>query len=151
MPGPPPKDPAIRRRRNKTTTRATLGKAQPARKRALPRKRPAWHAETRRTWDDWWASSQAREWTQVHVSGLLRLIYLVEDFYRATTPKERKEAAAEIRLQGTEYGLTPLAERRLQWERLHEESEQSKKPATPAAPPAPPPAGDPRLTLVRSS
>jgi len=145
MPGPPPKDPALKVRRNKTSTRATLGKSTPARKRALPRKRPTWHPETRREWETWWSSPLAREWTDVHAAGLMRLIYLVEDYWRAETATARKVVAAEIRLQGAEYGLTPMGERRLQWERIHEEDEQSKKPAVS---PARPSSGDPRLRLV---
>lgn len=147
--GPAPKDPALRVRRNKVTTKATLGRAAPAKKRALPRRKPTWHAETRRTWDEWWSSPQAKEWTQIHVSGLMRLIVLVEYFWRAATLAEAKVAAAEIRLQGAEFGLTPLAERRLQWERIHNEDEAAK--AKPAAPPAPAPSGDPRLRVVRDS
>jgi hypothetical protein len=147
MPGPPPKDPALRVRRNKVTTKATLPKAPRARRPALPRKRPAWHPLTKREWNSWWSSGA--EYSEVHASGLLRLIYLVEDFNRATSAKERKEAAAEIRLQGAEFGLSPLAERRLQWERIHAEDEAAKK--AKAAPPAPPPSGDPRLRLVKPS
>jgi hypothetical protein len=147
MPGPPPKDPALRVRRNKATTKTTLARAPRAKKRALPRRTPAWHAETRRTWNDWWVSPQAKEWTQIHVSGLFRLIVLIDDFWRASSAKERKEAAAEIRLQATEFGLSPMAERRLQWERIHGEDDQAKK--AKAAPPPPPPSGDPRLRLVR--
>jgi hypothetical protein len=149
MPGPPPKDPAIRQRRNKTTTRATLRKAPAARKRLLPRRSPygrAWHAATRRTWNDWWSDPLAAEWTEVHVSRLLLIIAIHEDFNRSTSAKERKEAAAEIRLQEREFGLSPWAERSLQLERLHEEAEQSKKKAEPPARPQP---GDPRLSLVR--
>jgi hypothetical protein len=119
----------------------------PAKKRALPSRKPAWHPETRRTWDEWWASPEAAEWTQVHVSGLLRIIVLVEDFWRADGSKERKELAGEIRLQGAEFGLSPLAKRRLQWERIHEEDEAAK--TAKAAPPPPPPSGDPRLRLVK--
>jgi hypothetical protein len=147
MPGPPPKDPAIRQRRNKTTTRASLPRAPLARKPPLPAKRPAWHALTKREWASWW--SAGNEYTEVHAAGLIRVLYLVEDFYRATTAKERKEAAAEIRLQGAEFGLSPLAERRLQWERIHAEDEASKK--KPAEPPARPPSGDPRLTILRGA
>ncbi|HEV8545016.1 MAG TPA: hypothetical protein VGQ64_01875 [Candidatus Limnocylindrales bacterium] len=152
MPGPPPKDPAIRQRRNKTTTRAILRKAPAARKRSLPARSPygkAWHPATRRTWNDWWADPLAAEWTEVHVSRLLLTIALHEDFNRATSAKERKEAAAEIRLQEREFGLTPWAERSLQLERIHAEDEQSKKAA--AAPPVRPPSGDPRLTIVRGA
>lgn len=147
MPGPPPKDPALRVRRNKVTTKATIARAPRAKKRALPRRTPAWHAETRRTWAAWWASPQAAEWTEVHVPRLFMIIVLHEDYWRATTAKERKETLAEIRLQETEFGLTPLSERRLQWERIHEEDEQAKKAKT--APPPAPPSGDPRLRLVK--
>lgn len=146
MPGPIPKNPATRVRRNKVTTNAKLSRAPRAKKRGLPRRTPAWHPETRRTWDEWWSSPQAAEWTQIHASGLFRLIVLVDDFWRATTAKERKDLAGELRLQGTEFGLSPMAERRLQWERIHEEDQAAKD--AKVAPPAPPPSGDPRLRLV---
>jgi hypothetical protein len=151
MPGPPPKDPALRVRRNKVATRASIGRAAPAKKRTLPPRKPAWHAEARRTWDDWWRSPEAAEWTQVHVSGLLRVIVLVDDFWRATTSGERKAIAAEIRLQGAEFGLSPLAKRRLQWERIHQEDEETAAAKPRVAPPAPPPSGDPRLRLVKQT
>lgn len=135
MPGPPPKDPALRVRRNRTSTRTTLPAAPNARKRPLPKRIPNWHAETRRTWDEWWASPQASEWTEVHQTGLMRLILLVEDFWVATDAKSRREASTEIRLQGALFGLTPIDERRLQWERARgEEAERKRRaPARPKA------------------
>lgn len=147
--GPPPKDPALRVRRNKVTTKAILGRAPAAKKPALPTRRPTWAAATRATWNRWWASPQAREWTEVHVSRLLILIALHEDFNRAANARERRDAAAEIRQHEREFGLTPLAERTLQWERIHEEDAQAKKAV--AAPPPPPPSGDPRLRLVKGA
>jgi hypothetical protein len=147
MPGPPPKDPALRVRRNKATTKTTLARAPRAKKRALPRRTPAWHAETRRTWAAWWASPQAAEWTSVHVPRLYIIIRLHEDFNRAANWTDRKVLAAEIRLQEVDFGLTPLSQTKLQWSERHEEDDQAKK--AKAAPPPPPPSGDPRLRLVR--
>ena len=147
MPGPPPKDPALRVRRNKVATRAKIPAGMRARKRPLPRRTPAWHPATRREWNVWWASPQASQWTDIHAAGLFRLIVLVDDFWRAATLRDRKEAMTEIRLWGTEFGLTLMAERKLQLERIHEEDDLARK--AKAVPPPPPPSGDPRLRLVK--
>lgn len=150
MPGPPPKDPALLVRRNKVVTRATLPSAPAARKRPLSTRTPGrarWLPETRREWDAWWASPQASQWTQIHATGLFRLIIIVNDFWSASTAKERKEIQGEIRLWGVEFGLTLKAERTLQLGRIHEADEGARRER--AAPPAPPPSGDPRLRLVK--
>ena len=112
MPGPLPKDPQLRQRRNKATTRTTLEATAPQRGRAprLPRTRE-WREETRRWWRDVWHSPMAAEYLDADVHGLYRLAVLVDEFWAEPTPK----LAGEIRLQQQAFGLTPLDRRRLEW------------------------------------
>ena len=114
MKGPPPKPGSTRQRRNRSATQATLSLAQPDRARA-PQLRPRdrlWHPMTREWWSDVWHSPMAAEFLQADIHGLYRLAVLVDAFWTQPT----KELAAEIRLQQTAYGLTPIDRRRLQWE-----------------------------------
>lgn len=113
MPGPPPKNPATRQRRNRTTTAAKLP-AGPSRIRApkLPDREGGWHELVTAAWRDWWASPMAREWVKADVVGLFVLAELLQQFYETGDAK----LAAEIRQQRQAYGLTPLDRRRLQWE-----------------------------------
>lgn len=114
MAGPPPKDPALRQRRNRTTTSATLpAEEEPARAGPpqLPRSRK-WNRLTRSWWRDVWRSPMAGEYLESDVHGLYLLAELVDQFWTAPT----KELAAEIRLQRQCYGLSPIDRRRLQWE-----------------------------------
>jgi hypothetical protein len=99
-----------------------------------------WHPQTRATWAEYWASPMATEWIEADVPKLIRLIVLVEDFWRAYTARDRKDLEGEIRLQETCFGLDPVARRRLEWEL--EKPEEEEKPPSPG-----PPVVDPRLTL----
>lgn len=112
MPGPLPKDPRIRQRTNKASTRTTLEATAPQRGRApqLPRGRD-WRTETRRWWRSVWHSPMAAEYLDADVHGLFRLAVLVDEFWTEPTPK----LAGEIRLQQQAFGLTPLDRRRLEW------------------------------------
>lgn len=67
-------------------------------------------------WRDLWASPMAPEYDESDRHGLYKLAMLQDDFWTAETPKERKEASAEIRLQEQRFGLSPIDRRRLQWE-----------------------------------
>lgn len=119
MPGPVPKPPALRQRRNRVATAATLA-AEPRRKRApsLPRVRDAdgrervWHPLTRVWWRAVWRSPMAAEYLEADIQALLRLAVLVDMFWCQPS----RELAAEIRLEQTCFGLTPIDRRRLQWE-----------------------------------
>lgn len=121
MSGPAPKPEALRRRRNKASTRAELDlspkrgrkvKPLPPLRELLPNAKHAdWHPMTRAWWADVWKSPMASQFTEADAQGLYRLAVLVDKFWRS--PK--KDLAGEIRLQQAEYGLTPLARRRLQW------------------------------------
>lgn len=116
MPGPPPKPAAQRRRTNKTSTAALLKAPDTPQVPALPGK--GWSPQTQAWWQDLWSSPMAPEFTRSDVHGLVVLAELVEMFWSADPEKQmtKVELAKEIRLQRAEYGLTPLARRRLQWE-----------------------------------
>jgi len=87
-------------------------------------------------WHDVWHSPMAAEFLQADIHGLYRLAVLVDSFWLQPT----KELAAEIRLQQTAYGLTPIDRRRLQWE--VERVEKGRRP-----PAERPPSGDARSYL----
>ena len=67
----------------------------------------------------------AGEYLPTDVDGLARLAILVDNYYN--NPK--KELLAEIRLQESRFGLSPVDRSRLQWEVLKgEEAERKRKP-----------------------
>lgn len=121
MPGPPPKNPAIRQRRNQTPSRAMLPpEAEPRTDApALPLARE-WHVMTQVWWRDVWASPMATEYTRADEHALFRLAVLIDMFW--TEPS--RDLAAEIRLQQQAFGLTPLDRNRLAW--TIEQTEQAK-------------------------
>lgn len=111
---PLPKDPAIRQRANKSSTRASLGAEELPRKRAprLPElDGKCWHVMTRAWWRDVWHSPMAAEYVRADEHALFRLAVLINEFWGQPT----KELASEIRLQQQAFGLTPLDRRRLEW------------------------------------
>jgi len=116
MPGPLPKDPALRQRRNKTATRAILPAdtnpiaAQP-RLPACPNE-GSWHAMAKRWWKDVWASPMSAQFVSGDVPALFRLAALVDNFWKTGS----LAVAKEIRLLEREFGLTPMSRRRLQWQ-----------------------------------
>ncbi len=138
-----PKHPSVRARRNKVTTAATLTTSP------VPRVAPAlpdgreWHPQTLAWWADVWRSPMASEFEQSDVHGLLILAVLVDEFWR----KPHWTAAAEIRLQGQRFGLSPIDRRRLQWEieRTDEAQERGERRRAGTKPPAP--GDDPRASL----
>ncbi len=133
MPGPLPKDPAIRQRRNKVTTQAILVVQDAPRVRApqlpeLPKKKckvkgqvveieQAWHPMAEKLWKEIWASPMRYEFLRADEGALFRLIFLVHLFWT----KGSLAVAAEIRMLEREFGLTPLSRRRLQWMVAHAE------------------------------
>ena len=127
MPGPLPKDPILRQRRNRTSTRAVLPAERRERKRApqLPRNQD-WHKLTRAWWRDVWRSPMASEYLQVDLHGLYMLAALLDRFWQAPSTA----LAAEIRQQRQCFGLTPIDRRRLQWEVERAEA-VSRKPHRP--------------------
>lgn len=143
MPGPPPKDPALRARANKKPTAGSIEatpvlEAGPA--PTLP-PRPAdapWHPLAVSFWTDVWASPMAKRYLQSDLHGLLVLVELVDQFWW----KPSAMLSAEIRAVRQPYGLTPLDRNRLDWR--VETPKPDEKPAPVAAPK---PAVDPRKVL----
>lgn len=115
MPGPLPKDPAVRQRRNKSTTRALLPARDAARLRApkLPdlAKGKNWHPMAKRFWAAIWSSPMSHEFLRADESALFRLVMLVNRYWE----RGSLEVAKEIRMLEREFGLTPLSRRRLEW------------------------------------
>ena len=142
MPGPPPKSPATRRRRNRASTATTLAVAGvPAKPPALPAERD-WHPQTKCWWEDTWRSPMSAEFLQADAHGLFRLALLIDDYWTADSATQRRKLAAEIRLQGQGYGLSPLDRRRLQWQVEQVEGKQADRRRSSRG-------KDPRLTLAR--
>lgn len=119
MSGPLPKDPSVRQRRNKTSTRATLTKPDTATVPDLPEMADpetgdalVWLPLTQRWWRELWASPMAPEFDASDIHGLYILAALVNGFWL----RPSRELAAEIRLQRGCFGLSPMDRRRLQWE-----------------------------------
>ena len=127
MPGPPPKDPAVRQRRNRKSTRSHLTRNTPARKRApsLPDLGRDWHDMTVKWWFDVWHSPMSDEFLRADEHGLIRLAVLIDEFWESPS----KALASEIRLQQQAFGLTPLDRRRLEWsiEQVEEAKHQRQK------------------------
>ncbi len=116
MPGPVPKAPNQRRRRNAVSTATMLVPLQ--RPPAAPKLPPGdWHPYVVAMWKDIWASPMAAEYDP---SDIHRVI-LIADLYQTywTCPREKRGTpamlAAEIRLQCQCFGLSPIDRRRLQW------------------------------------
>lgn len=138
MPGPAPKDPSLRARRNKTSTAAKLRVVEPGDVEApeLPdRLRETedgdlvavqWHPRTVEWWATVWASPMAAEWLDADVPGLVLLAELWDDFYKARGTSDRLKLSAELRLQEARFGLAPMDRRRLQWEVERSEDAQDR-------------------------
>lgn len=115
-----PKNPATRRRRNKSATAATLSVNGKGKTPPLPKGRK-WRAETKAWWADVWASPMVAEFLQVDIHSLRRLAILVDEFWIAPSTSR----GAEIRQQQAQFGLTPQDRARLGWKM----GEEPKKPA----------------------
>lgn len=155
MPGPSPKDPAVRARRNKSSTRATLSADHDIEAPPLPEGFP-WHSLTERWWADIWASPMAPEYAESDINGLYRVAMLYNDFWLAETYKERAEIQVRLEKADADYGTNPMARRRLEWQVEENEDKRargSKRRASDAPAPAPAATGgaDPRLKLVAST
>lgn len=148
MPSPIPKNPSTRARRNKISNSATLSAPTTIVIPDLPCDR-AWHPQAIAFWADVWRSPMAAEFDHSDTHGLLLLVVLVNEFWH----KPHWTAAAEIRLQGQRFGLSPLDRRRLQWEiekvdEAQSRGEQRRARTTPApAPKAKTSTSDPRSFL----
>lgn len=137
-----PKPLELRQNRTRKSGAATI--EAPAKPRIPTIPNPderVWHALTVRAWERAWSSPMAGQWIQTDEDALGRLALLWDEFYK----KPHAKTLAEIRLQESRFGLSPLDRSRLQWEvNRGEEAEQSAKRRKQ---PAPPIVGDPRKLL----
>lgn len=74
----------------------------------------------RQWWTDVFSSPMRNEFIDADIHALLRLVILVDSFWKTSDLK----VAQEIRLMEREFGLTPLSRRRLEWSIV--QAEQSK-------------------------
>lgn len=148
--GPPPKDPRLRQRQNKTSTRAILavspvlgpvGEEKAARAAPELPKRAAeavpWHPETVAYWSQVWSSPEALQWGPADLGQIVVMFKVLDAFNYGDLSK-----AAEIRLQAARFGLDVMARRRLQWER-------EQAPSKPQLPSVRTGTDDPRKVLRR--
>lgn len=120
-----PKPSHLRVNRTKKAGRATL---TPVRRTGdvppMPvHGRRKWHALTVTWWTNVWRSPMAGEFLDSDIDGLGRVALLVDEFYRE--PDAR--LLAEIRLQESRFGLSPLDRSRLQWEIARAEDSKPKQ------------------------
>lgn len=126
----PLKDPSVRQRRNQSASRATLRELAPD-EIDIPPLPPnvryredefgpecpteyevPWSSTAKRYWTRLWSSPMASEFHKMSdIEGLYRLLALVEMFWR----KPSATLNSEIRLYEQQFGLNPLARRRLEW------------------------------------
>lgn len=123
---------------------------------AMPDRDRPWHVQTVAWWNDVWTSPMADEWDDSDLHNVFVVALLYDDIWTAESPKQRKDAMAEYRLQRADLGLSPYSRRRLEWtiETAAEAKERGQKRrgngSTPAPAPKPgdQPKPDPRLHLV---
>jgi hypothetical protein len=141
MPGRLPKDPSVRQRTNRASTRAMLRELEPG-EIDIPPLPPnvryredefgaecpteyevAWSSTAKRYWTRLWSSPMASEFHKMSdIEGLYRLLALVELFWR----KPNATLNGEIRLYEQQFGLNPLARRRLEWQIVDTEKAQGQ-------------------------
>ena len=131
MPGPLPKDPAIRQRRNKSTSRALLpAEMSPIEEQPRLPRHPGgtkWHKMARAWWADVWASPMRYEFVRGDLPALFRLVLMVDHYWwNAEEGVQALNTAKEIRLMEREFGLTPLSRRRLEWQVATAEEAQDR-------------------------
>lgn len=96
---------------------------------AIPTRDQPWHAQTLAWWNDVWTSPMAKEWDASDIHNVFVVALLYDDIWTADTPKARKDALGEYRLQRADLGLSPYARRRLEWtiETATEATERGRK------------------------
>lgn len=115
MPGPLPKNPALKQGKSKQSTRALLpAETQPIVRAPQLEPHPGgekWHALVLKFWDDVWCSPMAGEYMQADVHGLFRMAVLMQRWLASPTV----QISAELRQLSMQFGLSPIDRRRLQW------------------------------------
>lgn len=153
MPGPAPKNPAMRQRRNVASTRATVTATEtplpdlPPRSEVSRREEDTeWHPRVIEWWDDI-RSDMSGAFVRPDYHSLLVAADLLHRFWRTGG----KDLASEIRLWMKEYGLTAISRRTLQWETARAEEAVRKQAGAAPEPKTSTRKRDPRLRLVKSA
>jgi hypothetical protein len=115
----PKKHPSVRQRRNVAAGAATLRVLEPDEVVVPPLpevynekgEEVMWTSHAVRYWQTIWSSPMAPEYHKSDIEGLYRLVALVNAFWR----KPSMALNGEIRLYEAQFGLNPLARRRLEW------------------------------------
>ena len=131
MGGRRPKPAEIRQNRTKKAGRATLeAPTSPEVPEIANPDGRIWHPLTVAAWKHAWESPMSTQWLETDVDALGRLALLWDQFYKEPDGK----VMAEIRLQESRFGLSPLDRSRLQWEiKRGEDAERQRVPAPHAA------------------
>lgn len=117
------KDPSVRQRRNKTTTRATLREQTDPTIPELPAG-TRWYPQVREWWARAWSSPMSGEWTASDVDAMYLAARLQQQFWNPRTKAPLlKQLSGEIRQLMDRCGLTPMSRRTLQWELPPRDSE----------------------------
>jgi hypothetical protein len=113
MSGPTPKPAHLRQRTNKKSSASQI--TAPIDPNVPPIPNPdgrTWHKLTLLAWAHAWESPMSGQWLETDTDALGRLAVLWDQFYKEPDAK----VMAEIRLQESRFGLSPLDRSRLQWE-----------------------------------
>lgn len=144
MPGPKPKDPIVRARRNRVSTQAVLT-AEKGEKTPRPALTAASiaaekvHPNVHRWWRVIWRSPMAARWLESDAEVLFLVAALRNAFWAAPSAT----LAAEIRHQEARLGLDVISRRRLDWRIEGSPQEPGEAPAPEVDPNEP----DPRAVL----
>jgi hypothetical protein len=123
--GPAPKPANLRQRTNRKSGSATISAPESPDVPSIPNPdNREWHPLTLVTWEHAWASPMASQWLESDVDGLGRTALLWDAYYH----KPQATLLAEIRLQESRFGLSPLDRSRLQWEVARADEAERKRP-----------------------
>jgi hypothetical protein len=128
VPGPLPKPPSQRRRRNAGPQLKTLppeGRQEPV--PDLPERAGGWLSTTREWWARIWKSPMATEWLAADYDTVLRLAYMVDAEARGDGNTVLRR---EIRYLEDAFGLNPASRARLRWQ-IGEVAETETQPPRP--------------------
>lgn len=151
MPGPVPKEPGTRARRNKASTHDTLRsddakelKVPPLTAKDIGLSKGGVHPLVQRWWRTIWKEPMAARWLKSDVEGLYLIARLRHDLWSGTGPATT--LAAEIRQQERRFGLDIPSRRSFDW-RIEGAAKPEEAPANPSVQLPPDEVEDPRSVL----
>lgn len=125
--GPLPKDPAMRKRKNRPPETEKLQTQSEAAKNKIPAMperagKKKWDPMVRRWWETIWKSPMAAKWLPSDVAGILPHLCMLHQFAaEAKTPNGLLSVMSAIKQQEARLGLSPSDRQRLRWEVPDEE------------------------------